>query len=351
MSLLSHQRAWLWPLFWPVGLLLLLSGCATTATVPSQSVAPMLRSAMPAVANITTEGGMAGRTLPESTDPVLRRLLEELPLNSGSGVIIDAEQGLLVTNQHVIDDAERIVVTLHDRRRLPAEVVGVDPEADIALLRIEASNLRALPFADSSRLRVGDFVVAIGNPFGLGQTATLGMISALGRSGLGIEGFEDFIQTDASINPGNSGGPLVNLRGEMVGVNTAILTPGGGNIGINFAIPSNMVQRLSEDLLRHGEVQRGQLGLSVRDLTPNLASEMGLDWYGGALVMRVIDNSAAYRAGLQRGDVILMLDQRPIDNADALRNAVGLQRVGDEVMLGLLRNGEPVVLRVTIEAR
>ncbi len=228
-------------------------------------------------------------------DPVFRQFfnipdqqLRRQQKNSlGSGVIIDSKQGLVLTNNHVIDKADTITVTLNDGRQLAAKLIGTDPEADVAVIQIPADNLTMLPIADSSQLKVGDFVVAIGNPFGLGQTVTSGIVSALGRSGLGIEGYEDFIQTDASINPGNSGGALVNLRGELVGMNTAILAPTGGNVGIGFAIPSNMIMTIKESLVKHGEVRRGLLGVTTQDLTPELVKAFNLKNIQGAAISRI----------------------------------------------------------------
>jgi Do/DeqQ family serine protease len=260
-------------------------------------------------------------------------------------VVVDARRGFVITNHHVVDGADTITVTLNDGRQLEAQVIGSDPESDVAVIRVPSGNLTALPLADSDRLRVGDFVVAIGNPFGLGQTVTSGIVSALGRTGLGIQGYEDFIQTDASINPGNSGGALVNLRGELVGINTAIIAPGGGNVGIGFAIPSNMVSRLMEQIVAHGAVRRGQLGVSVQDLTPELASAFNIPvQQGGAVIAQVMPRSTAARAGLREGDVVLRVNDRPIRDGSALRNAVGLLEVGASVRLDILRDGKPLTI-------
>ena len=248
----------------------------------------------------------------------------------------------------MIEGADEITVTLRDQRQYTARVVGIDPEVDLALIRIKAGDLVALPIADSDKVRVGDFVVAIGSPFGLGQTVTYGIVSALGRSGLGIEGYEDFIQTDASINPGNSGGPLVNMNGELVGVNTAIVGPSGGNIGIGFAIPGNMASIIMQHLSEHGEVRRGQLGLVVQDLTPKLAQAFKLKRQGGAVVSQITPGSAAEQAGLRRGDVIVSLDGRAVAGSSDLRNAIGLLRVGTRVNLTVLRKGKFVMLQAVI---
>jgi len=351
-----------------VGALLLLLAATVTASpvaaaLPRQSadgeplptLAPMLERAMPAVVNVFTRTRLPVRDHPLLSDPFFRRFFD-LPAEPpqrygqslGSGVVVDAKRGYILTNHHVIDRAVEISVTLADGRTLPAERVGADPETDVAVIRVPAEDLTALPFADSDQIRVGDFVVAIGNPFGLGQTATSGMISALGRSGLGIEGYEDFIQTDASINPGNSGGALVNLRGELVGINTAILSRGGGNIGIGFAIPVNMAREVMAQLIEHGRVQRGHLGAQAQNLTPELATAFGLDLRRGAVVTRVAPASPAARAGLRTGDIILSINGRPVRNAADVRNAVGLLRVGQSVKLAILRDGERRTLTAVV---
>ncbi len=324
---------------------------------PLPTLAPMLERAVPAVVNVSTRALVVESISPLFDDPFFRRFFD-LPSQPrersrqglGSGVIVDAERGLILTNNHVIERADEILVTLHDGRRFDAEVIGADRETDVALIRIDAEDLHALPYADSDDLRVGDFVVAIGNPFGLGQTVTSGIVSALGRSGLGIEGFEDFIQTDASINPGNSGGPLVNLRGELIGINTAILARGGGNIGIGFAIPINMARLVQEHLMADGAVKRGQLGIAMQDLTPELAQAFSLQITNGAVVTRVESGTPAERAGLRSGDVVLEVDGRRVRGATDLRNRIGLLRAGSDVRLTILRNGRTQVVPVRIEA-
>lgn len=322
------------------------------------SLAPMIEKTRPAVVNIATRGSVDMQNHPLLNDPLFKRFFqgfENLPQRKevkslGSGVIIDAEAGYIVTNHHVIDGADEIAVTLHDGRQLEATIVGSDPEADVAILKIEPGNLVELPFADSSKIRVGDFAVAIGNPFGLGQTVTSGIISALGRTGLGIEGYEDFIQTDASINPGNSGGALVNLRGELIGINTAILASGGtGNVGIGFAIPINMVRQLTDQLIEHGEVRRGMLGVIMQNLTPELAGAFGLEMNQGVVISQVIENSAASKAGLQVGDVITSINSTPVKSASAMRNMVGLMRVGAKMDIGVIRDGKEKQLVAYIE--
>ncbi len=322
---------------------------------PLPTLAPMLEQATPAVVNIATESRVALRRNPLLDDPFFRHFFnipdqprERKAQSVGSGVVVDAQRGYVITNHHVIDGAEKITVTLSNGRQLTAKVIGSDPESDVAVIQIPGGNLTALPLADSQRLRVGDFVVAVGNPFGLGQTVTSGIVSALGRTGLGIQGYEDFIQTDASINPGNSGGALVNLRGELVGVNTAIIAPGGGNVGIGFAIPSNMVSRLMKQIIAHGAVRRGQLGVSVQDLTAELAQAFKIPADQGAVIAQVSPRSAAARAGLREGDVVLRINDRPIRDSSSLRNAIGLLEVGDAVRLEVLRDGQPLTLNAQV---
>ena len=322
-------------------------------TLPT--IAPMLEEVTPGVVNISTTGRVRVRENPLFDDPFFRRFFdlpeqqrERRTQSLGSGVVVDAKQGLVLTNNHVIDKAEEITVTLRDGRQLKAELVGTDPESDVAVIRVEAKDLSAVPIGDSEELRVGDFVVAIGNPFGLGQTVTSGIVSALGRSGLGIEGYEDFIQTDASINPGNSGGALVNLRGELVGINTAILSQSGGNIGIGFAIPINMARDIMAQLMEHGEVRRGVLGVQAQDLTPELARAFDLDRQRGAVVTQVTPGSAADKAGLKAGDVVVDVNGRPMRNALDVRNSIGLLRVGEQVKIKVLRNGKTVSLTAKV---
>ncbi|MGR8920260.1 MAG: DegQ family serine endoprotease [Gammaproteobacteria bacterium] len=325
---------------------------------PLPSLAPMLDEVTPAVVNIATEGSVELRMNPLFNDPFFRRFfnvpeqrLRRKTQSLGSGVIVDAGRGLVLTNNHVIANAEKITVKLRDGRELAAELVGGDPDTDVAVLRIPAEKLTAVRLADSDALRVGDFVVAIGNPFGLGQTVTSGIISALARSGLGITGYEDLIQTDASINPGNSGGALVNLRGELVGINTAIYSQSGGNIGIGFAIPVNMASRIMEQLVASGEVERGYLGAQFQDLDPALAEAFGLSAGGGAVLVRVLDDSPAAKAGLRRGDVITRFDGKRVDSAAELRNRIGLAPVGESVEVEYLRGGKAGKARAKVGAR
>lgn len=323
---------------------------------PLPSLSPMLERSMPAVVNISTAINVKNQQNPLMNDPVFRYFFgvpnqpRQPQKNSlGSGVIIDKNEGYVLTNNHVIDKADIITVTLSDGRQLNAKLLGADPEADVAVIQIPADNLTALAVADSSQLKVGDFVVAIGNPFGLGQTATSGIVSALGRSGLGIEGYEDFIQTDASINPGNSGGALVNLRGEFVGMNTAILAPSGGNVGIGFAIPANMAMTIMESLVKHGEVRRGLLGVTTQDLTPELVKAFSLKGHNGAVISRVEAGSPADKAGLEPGDIIVAINGQDIKNGSSqIRTAVGLLQVGDTANIDVMRGEEKISVKATI---
>ena len=314
---------------------------------PVPSLAPMLERAMPAVVNISTSTNIRVSENPLMQDPFFREFfnvpeqLQRQQKNSlGSGVIIDSSQGLVLTNNHVIDKADKIMVTLHDGRQLNAELIGTDPASDIAIIRVPGNNLTQLPIADSSQLKVGDFVVAIGSPFGLSQTVTSGIVSALGRSGLGIEKFENFIQTDASINPGNSGGALVNLRGELIGMNTAILAPNGGNVGIGFAIPTNMIMTIKESLVKHGEVRRGLLGVTTQDLTPELVSAFNLENKQGAAISRIENNSPAAKAGLEPGDIIVAANGKAVKNSQDINNIIGLLQIGDKVSIEFFRGNE-----------
>ena len=326
-------------------------------TLPS--LAPMLEDVLPSVVNISTEGRVSTGSSPFQSDPFFERFFNMMPDSQprqrrtqslGSGVIIDSESGYVVTNHHVIENADQIRVRLDDGRSFEAKVVGADPEADVAVIQIPAQGLKAINIGDSDSLRVGDFVVAIGNPFGLSQTATSGIVSALGRSGLGIEGYEDFIQTDASINQGNSGGALVNLRGELIGVNTAILARGGGNVGIGFAIPVNMVVSLTAQIIEFGEVRRGRLGVHIQDLTPELAQAFGVEAGSGALISKVIPDSAAKAADLREGDVITMVNGRAIKGATELRNVIGLARADEEIELTYIRDRKSFNKKIRIRA-
>lgn len=332
---------------------------AADATTPMPSLAPMLDRVLPAIVNLSTEQEVVVQRSPLFDDPFFRRFFnvpdrpqKQTRHSLGSGVIVDADKGYIVTNHHVVAGADAIEVTLRDGTTHEAKLVGSDPEVDLAIVQIDAEGLTQVEIADSDRLRVGDYVVAIGNPFGLGQTVTSGIVSALGRTGLGIEGYENFIQTDASINPGNSGGALVNLRGELVGINTAIVGPAGGNVGIGFAIPTNMAQGVMDQLIEFGEVKRGQLGIYIQDLDPDLARALGLDEQTkGVLVSEVIEDSAADEAGLKKGDVILAVDGQKVTSGAELRNIVGLSPVGREIEIELLRDGKEKTLSARIRQR
>lgn len=323
----------------------------TVASTPMPSLAPMLKRVLPAVVSVNTKQVVRVNT-PFGDDPIFRRIFgipaERIAQSLGSGVIVDARRGLVLTNNHVVEDADEVQVTLTDGRSLKAEFVGNDPDTDIALMRIPAQNLTAIPLADSDKLQIGDFVVAIGNPFGVGQTVTSGIVSAVGRNNLPGAGYQNFIQTDASINPGNSGGALVNLNGELVGINTASFNPRGsmaGNIGLGFAIPSNLAHRVMDQLLVSGVVRRGTLGIETQDVDARLAQALGLTEARGAVITRIYPGSAGGAAGLKVGDVVVAANGQPIDSAEALRNFQGLQAPDATVVLDVRRDGKP--LRIT----
>jgi Do/DeqQ family serine protease len=327
--------------------------------VPVPSLSPMIKKVSPAIVNIATRGTIheKGPQNPLLDDPFFRRFFDVPPdsgprdrpfQSAGSGVIFDAKSGYIVTNAHVVENASEITVTLQDGRDLKADVVGSDEPSDVAVLKVKSDGLIQIALGDSSHVEVGDFVVAIGNPFGLAHTVTSGIISGLSRSGINPDGYEDFIQTDASINPGNSGGALVNLRGELIGINTAILSRSGGNIGIGFAIPVNMAHSVMDQLIKFGSVKRGLLGDSMYTVTPDIAQSLGLPSAQGALVSQVIDGSPAQKAGIRTGDVITSVNNQPVKSNGELRNAIGLLRVGDKVEIGLLRDGKPIRLTATI---
>ncbi|MCE7616309.1 DegQ family serine endoprotease [Vibrio fluvialis] len=320
------------------------------------SLAPMLEKVTPAVVSIAVEGTQVSRQrIPEQfrfffgPDFPTEQLQERPFRGLGSGVVINASKGYVVTNYHVINGAEKIRVQLHDGREYDAELVGGDQMSDIALLKLDkAKNLTEIKIADSDQLRVGDFAVAIGNPFGLGQTVTSGIVSALGRSGLNIENFENFIQTDAAINSGNSGGALVNLNGELIGINTAILGPNGGNVGIGFAIPSNMMKNLADQILEFGEVKRGMLGVQGGEITSELADALGYDSSKGAFVSQVLPDSAADKAGLKAGDIIVSINGKKIETFAELRAKVATLGAGKTVKLGVIRDGKEKTYDVTL---
>ena len=318
---------------------------------PVPSLAPIVKKASPAVVNIATRGTLREqRRNPLLEDPFFRRFFDAPDLaprerqfqSAGSGVIVDARQGYIITNAHVVENADEITATLLDDRQIKAKVIGADKPSDVALLKIAANNLTEMPLADSSKAEVGDFVLAIGNPFALSHTVTSGIISALGRSDGSADSYQDFIQTDAPINPGNSGGALVDLHGQLVGVNTAIFSGSGGNIGIGFAIPSNMVKAVMAQLVQYGEVKRGMLGVQLSNaFTPDIAQSLGLENNRGALISEVVEGGSADKAGIKAGDVITTINGRNVGNSSELRNSIGVLRIGDKVEIGLLREGKP----------
>ena len=329
---------------------------------PVPSLAPLIKQVAPAVVNIATRGTVDVRRgqNPLFNDPFFRHFFgapeqqQQQEMRSlGSGVIVDAENGYILTNYHVVANADEIEITLQDDRTLRAEVIGADEGSDIAVLKVSEDRLTDIPIADSEQAQVGDYVIAIGNPFGLEHTVTSGIISGLGRSGLNPNGYEDFIQTDASINPGNSGGALVNLRGELVGINSAIFTArgGGGNIGIGFAIPSNMVSSIMDQILEFGEVRRGLLGVNIYTVTPDIAEAYGVEETRGALVSQVMAGSAAEAAGIETGDIIVLVGDKTVKSANELRNSIGLLRAGESVDLGLVRDGVKQFVTATLGER
>ena len=356
------------------------SAAETSSSVASQqlpSLAPMLEKVMPSVVSINIEGSAPARTprmsqqfqpffgdnspfCQEGSPFMESPMCQGMPGGSepsqqkfralGSGVVIDANKGYVVTNNHVVENATKIQVQLSDGRKYDAKVIGKDPRSDIALIQLkEAKNLTAIKVADSDSLRVGDYTVAIGNPYGLGETVTSGIVSALGRSGLNVENYENFIQTDAAINRGNSGGALVNLNGELIGINTAILAPDGGNIGIGFAIPSNMVKNLTNQMVEFGQVKRGELGIMGTELNSELAKALKVDAQRGAFVSQVLPKSSAEKAGIKAGDVIVSLNNKSISSFAALRAEVGSLPVGTKMELGIIREGKPVTVHVELQ--
>ena len=335
------------------------ASAALPSQVPGQeaipSLAPMLEKVLPAVVSVQVEGtARQSQRIPEE---LKKYFGEEAPYQQaqpfeglGSGVIIDAAKGYILTNNHVISQADKISVQLNDGREFDAKLIGGDDQSDIALLQVQnPSNLTQIAIADSDKLRVGDFAVAVGNPFGLGQTATSGIVSALGRSGLNLEGLENFIQTDASINRGNSGGALLNLNGELIGINTAILAPGGGSIGIGFAIPSNMAKTLSQQLIQFGEVKRGLLGIKGMEMSADIAKAFKLNVQRGAFVSEVLPNSGSAKAGVKSGDVIVSLNDKPLSSFAELRSRIATTEPGAKVKLGLIREGKPLTVEVTLD--
>ncbi|OPH81460.1 trypsin-like peptidase domain-containing protein [Nitrobacter vulgaris] len=328
-----------------------LSWCPAFAQIPDlggghlPTLAPLVREVTPAVVNISVRGRVKEDN-PLYRDPFFReffdlpRQLEREVQATGSGVIVDAQHGYVLTANHVVAEISTAQITTKDGRRFSARLIGRDPGTDIAVLQIQrGNNLKAIQLGDSDKLEVGDFVIAVGNPFGLGQTVTSGLVSALGRTGLSKQGYEDFIQTDAPINPGNSGGALISLRGELVGINTAIISPGGGNVGIGFAVPINMARRVMEQIVESGSVRRGHIGVSVQDLSTVRSEEKVARRSEGALIVDILRGSSAEAAGLREGDIIIAADGVAIRSAAQLRNKIGLARIGERVQLTLDRNG------------
>lgn len=370
---LNTRKLWICKMlkFVKLSLLLLIVSPFANAALPSliegkvmPSLASMVDKVKPGVVNIsTTSKSRNAQSNPLLNDPFFRyffgapqqqqqqRQLESRPQSLGTGVIIDADKGLIITNHHVIEGADQINIKLNDGREVVAELIGADADVDVALLKIKAKNLNALSMVDSDKVRVGDFVVAVGNPYGLNQTVTSGIVSALGRSGLGIEDYENFIQTDASINPGNSGGALVDLNGNLIGMNTAIIAPGGsgGNVGIGFAIPINMVRQVVEQLIEFGEVRRGRLGIAIQNLSSELAQAFDIPSNKGVVIANVDDGSPASKAGIEIGDVLIEVNGREVANATDLRNIIGMLRVGVDVDLKIIRDGNEKTVTATIK--
>jgi serine protease Do/serine protease DegQ len=332
----------------------------SVAGQPLPSLAPMLEKIEGSVVNISTESEVRVRRRadPFFDDPFLNRFFGQRSFEQkqkrqglGSGVVFDSDAGLILTNAHVIQGADKITVTLQNGSEAQAKVIGADKDSDLAVIQVGLKGLNAIPLGNSDALRVGDFVVAIGNPFGLRQTVTSGIVSALGRSGLGIESYEDFIQTDASINPGNSGGALVNLGGELVGINTAIVAPSGGNVGIGFSIPINMAIQIKRQLIEYGAVQRGRLGVRIQDLTPDLADAFGIQARRGAVITRVSRDSMADSAGLRAGDVVIEANSREITKGAELNNVIGLLPIGDELVLKVMRDGKVETVTTSVKSQ
>ncbi len=326
---------------------------------PVPSLAPVIKRVTPAVVNVSTRGHVDVQVNnPFMNDPFFQQFFgggqgRSAPVQRqfqslGSGVIVDADKGYILTNNHVVENADKITVTLYDNRSFTAKVIGKDPDTDVAVLQIKADGLTALPLGDSDKVQVGDFVVAIGNPFGLKHTVTAGIVSALGRAGIEDGKYENFIQTDASINPGNSGGALIDLAGNLVGINTAILSRGGGNIGIGFAIPINMAHTVMDQIVKYGKVERGVLGVTIQNMSPELAKALGIDQRSGVVVTQVTPGSAAEKAGIKAGDVIVSLDGQPISSNSSVVSSIGVLRVGTPVKLGLVRDGANITVTAVI---
>ncbi len=329
------------------------------------SLSPIIDKVLPAVVTINIEGSKEVEDMPGNfqfffDDPFGfspfgngrgRGHSTQRPFKAlGSGVIVDAKMGYIVTNNHVVDEAKKITVSTHDGRQFEAKLIGADPQSDVALIQIKADNLSEVAYADSDLLKIGDFAIAIGNPFGLGHTVTYGIISGLGRS---VEGnsnqFENYIQTDAAINQGNSGGSLIDLHGNLIGINTAIIAPNGGNVGIGFAIPANMVKSITEQLIKYGEVRRGFLGIMGGELTPDLAEKFGAKQNRGAFISQVMEGSAADEAGLKAGDIIVSVNKHPIHSFNELRARIATIGAGSKMTLGIIRDGKELSKEVTLK--
>lgn len=321
---------------------------------PVTSLAPLVEEASPAVVNIRVSHTITRRN--PFADDAFRRFfgLPDTPggarevASAGSGVIVDAARGYILTNHHVVSDADTIQISLMDGSVHDAEIVGSDPAFDIAVIKVDAEGLTEMPIGDSARVRVGDFVIAIGNPFGLGHTVTSGIISALGRTGISRDGYEDFIQTDASINPGNSGGALVNMQGELIGINSAIISRSGGNVGIGFAVPTEIASSIMKQILDFGEIRRGLLGVNIQTIDADAAQALGNDTEHGALITRIQSKSAAENAGLQVGDIIVEVNEKKVDSAAQLRNRIGLLRSGAQIQITYIRNNEILSTRAEL---
>ncbi len=319
-----------------------------------EAMANVAEKAKQVVVNISTTKTVKQQPNPFFDDPFFRRFFgdggqqqKRRVTNLGSGVIVSSD-GYILTNNHVIEGAEDIIVKLYSGRELKGKVVGMDSRTDIAVIKVSETNLPTISWGDSDKLRVGEIVLAIGNPFGLSSTITMGIVSALGRSGMGITDYEDFIQTDAAINPGNSGGALINTRGELVGINTAILSRSGGYQGIGFAIPSNMVKNIMDSIINVGKVTRGWLGVQIQQLNAELAKQFNLPDEKGALLVEIVDDSPAEKAGLQRGDVIVEFEGKKIEGPSQLKNMVAMTKPGQEAVLGIIRDGKPMTIKITI---
>ncbi len=340
-----------------------LAGEVVTAPPMDQGFVGVAKSATPAIVNIsatrTIKGPSGAPMTPFFEDPFFRQFFgdefrrqfevprERREQSLGSGVVVDSN-GLIITNNHVVAKADEIKVLLGDKREFKGKVVGTDPKTDIAVVKVDAKGLPAIAWGDSDALQVGEYVLAIGNPFGLNQTVTMGIVSAVGRADVGIAEYEDFIQTDAAINPGNSGGALVNVRGELIGINTAIFSQSGGYMGVGFAVPSNMAKSVMDNLVKTGKVTRGWLGISIQDVTPDLAKQFSLPEAKGALVTDILENSPAAKAGLLQGDVIVSYDGKPVENPGSLRNHVAQTGIGKKVKVGVVRDKKEKEFEITI---